>query len=119
MPPCRCPRVAATERSRDPQRAARQSHDSDLRPSDAALLCQHRTGKNLTTFRELGVHPEIAHPLMRANIVTPFPIHQINLSVALMGPDLLPRQKTGTGKTLAFGIPVPHPDVAQHDPDFE
>ncbi|MCW2837676.1 MAG: helicase [Marmoricola sp.] len=72
----------------------------------------------LTTFRELGVLPEIADALERANIVTPFPIQEMTLSVALMGTDLIGQARTGTGKTLAFGIPVLQRAVAQHDPDF-
>ncbi|MCW2826726.1 MAG: helicase, partial [Marmoricola sp.] len=72
----------------------------------------------LTTFRELGVLPEIADALERANIVIPFPIQEMTLSVALMGTDLIGQARTGTGKTLAFGIPVLQRAVAQHDPDF-
>src|SRR4051812_6172558 len=43
----------------------------------------------------------------------------MTLSVALMGTDLIGQARTGTGKTLAFGIPVLQRAVAQHDPDFE
>src|SRR4051812_6316367 len=64
---------------------------------------QHRTGSILTTFRELGVLPEIADALERVNIVNPFPIQEMTLSVALMGTDLIGQARTGTGKTLAFG----------------
>ena len=95
------------------------AYDDRLESIDAALLCQHRTGKNLTTFRELGVLPEICDALERASIVTPFPIQEMTLSVALMGTDLIGQARTGTGKTLAFGIPVLQRAVAQHDPDFE
>ena len=63
--------------------------------------------------------PEIADALERANIVHPFPIQEMTLSVALMGTDLIGQARTGTGKTLAFGIPVLQRAVAQHDPDFE
>jgi superfamily II DNA/RNA helicase len=76
-----------------------------------------RTGKILTTFRELGVLPEIADALERVGIVTPFPIQEMTLSVALMGTDLIGQARTGTGKTLAFGIPVLQRTVAPHDPD--
>src|SRR5690606_26844999 len=48
-----------------------------------------RTGKILTTFRDLGVIPEIADALERAGIVTPFPIQEMTLSVALAGTDLI------------------------------
>ena len=77
-----------------------------------------RTGKTLTTFRELGVLPEIADALERAGITTPFPIQEMTLSVALMGTDLIGQARTGTGKTLAFGIPVLQRTVAPHDPDY-
>ncbi|MET3962529.1 superfamily II DNA/RNA helicase [Marmoricola sp. OAE513] len=43
----------------------------------------------------------------------------MTLSVALMGTDLIGQARTGTGKTLAFGIPVLQRSVAPHDPDFE
>ncbi|HJR39996.1 MAG TPA: DEAD/DEAH box helicase [Nocardioidaceae bacterium] len=42
----------------------------------------------------------------------------MTLSVALMGTDLIGQARTGTGKTLAFGIPVLQRTVAQHDPDY-
>src|SRR3954468_23620211 len=76
-----------------------------------------QTGKILTTFRELGVLPEIADALERVGITTPFPIQEMTLSVALMGTDLIGQARTGTGKTLAFGIPVLQRTVAPHDPD--
>src|SRR5689334_25429692 len=74
-------------------------------------------GATLTTFRELGVLPEIADALERVGIITPFPIQEMTLSVALMGTDLIGQARTGTGKTLAFGIPVLQRTVAPHDPD--
>ena len=43
----------------------------------------------------------------------------MTLSVALMGTDLIGQARTGTGKTLAFGIPVLQRTVAPHDPDYE
>ncbi|RNL77281.1 DEAD/DEAH box helicase [Nocardioides marmorisolisilvae] len=73
----------------------------------------------MTTFRELGVLPEICDALERVNITTPFAIQEMTLSVALMGTDLIGQARTGTGKTLAFGIPVLQRSVAPHDPDYE
>src|SRR4051794_7521493 len=83
------------------------------------LYVPKRTGKLLTTFRELGVLPQIADALERAGITTPFPIQEMTLSVALMGTDLIGQARTGTGKTLAFGIPVLQRTVAPHDPDYQ
>ncbi|WP_372454190.1 DEAD/DEAH box helicase [Nocardioides mangrovi] len=42
----------------------------------------------------------------------------MTLSVALMGTDLIGQARTGTGKTLAFGIPVLQRSVAPKDPDY-
>jgi len=72
----------------------------------------------VTTFRELGVLPEICDALERAGITTPFAIQEMTLSVALMGTDLIGQARTGTGKTLAFGIPVLQRSVAPKDPDY-
>ncbi len=82
------------------------------------MRSSYRTGKILTTFRDLGVLPEIADSLERAGITTPFPIQEMTLSVALMGTDLIGQARTGTGKTLAFGIPLLQRTVAPHDPDY-
>ena len=76
-------------------------------------------GKILTTFRELGVLPEICDALDAVGITNPFAIQEMTLSVALTGTDLIGQARTGTGKTLAFGIPVIQRAVAPHDPDFD
>ena len=72
----------------------------------------------MTTFRDLGVLPEICDALDRAGISTPFAIQEMTLSVALMGTDLIGQARTGTGKTLAFGIPVLQRSVAPKDPAY-
>ncbi|GAB2811079.1 DEAD/DEAH box helicase [Actinocorallia aurea] len=60
----------------------------------------------LTTFTELGVIPEIADALATEGITTPFPIQALALPIALGGQDIIGQARTGTGKTLAFGIPL-------------
>ncbi|KRF14120.1 RNA helicase [Nocardioides sp. Soil797] len=62
--------------------------------------------------------PEIADALERAGITEPFPIQEMTLSVALLGTDLIGQARTGTGKTLAFGIPILQRTVAAHDADY-
>lgn len=89
---------------------------SDTHSVDTRLT--HESDKTLTTFRELGVLPEICDALERANIVTPFAIQEMTLSVALLGTDLIGQARTGTGKTLAFGIPVLQRSIAPKDPDY-
>ncbi|WP_183098327.1 DEAD/DEAH box helicase [Nocardioides pelophilus] len=70
------------------------------------------------TFRDLGVLPQICDSLAEAGIIHPFAIQEMTLSVALMGTDLIGQARTGTGKTLAFGIPVIQRSVAPGDPDY-
>ncbi|MEU1023665.1 DEAD/DEAH box helicase, partial [Streptomyces sp. NPDC005904] len=59
-----------------------------------------------TTFRELGILPETAEALEAVGIITPFPIQEMTLPVALSGKDVIGQAKTGTGKTLGFGLPL-------------
>ena len=64
------------------------------------------------------MHPEICDALERKGITTPFAIQEMTLSVALLGTDLIGQARTGTGKTLAFGIPVIQRSVSPKDPDY-
>ena len=56
------------------------------------------------TFRDLGVAEPICAALEGAGITTAFPIQALALPIALDGQDLIGQARTGTGKTLAFGI---------------
>ncbi|MFZ5872524.1 MAG: DEAD/DEAH box helicase, partial [Actinomycetota bacterium] len=58
------------------------------------------------TFGDYGVQPQIVDALARVGIVHPFPIQAMTLPVALSGHDIIGQAKTGTGKTLGFGIPL-------------
>lgn len=60
----------------------------------------------LSTFRELGILPETAEALEAVGIMSPFPIQEMTLPVALAGSDVIGQAKTGTGKTLGFGLPL-------------
>jgi superfamily II DNA/RNA helicase len=58
------------------------------------------------TFRDLGVAEPICAALEAAGIVRAFPIQALTLPIALGGQDLIGQARTGTGKTLAFGVPL-------------
>ncbi len=58
------------------------------------------------TFADFDVHPDIVASLADAGIVHPFPIQAMTLPVALGGHDIIGQAKTGTGKTLGFGVPI-------------
>jgi superfamily II DNA/RNA helicase len=73
----------------------------------------------LTTFTDLGVLHPIADALERVGITEPFPIQEMALPVALMGSDLIGQARTGTGKTIAFGVPLLQRIVAPGDRDYD
>ena len=60
----------------------------------------------IPTFAELGVLPATVEALEAVGITHPFPIQALTLPVALHGHDIIGQAKTGTGKTLGFGIPL-------------
>src|SRR6516164_9008357 len=57
-------------------------------------------------FRDLGLSEAICSGLEAAGIFTTFPIQALTLPLALRGQDIIGQARTGTGKTLAFGIPL-------------
>src|SRR5580658_5994182 len=72
-----------------------------------------RTEEPLTTqpthavpFRDLGVDEVICSALEAAGIYTTFPIQALTLPLAINGQDIIGQARTGTGKTLAFGVPM-------------
>jgi superfamily II DNA/RNA helicase len=52
------------------------------------------------------VLPETVEALSAVGITTPFAIQALTLPIALAGSDLIGQARTGTGKTLGFGIPL-------------
>jgi superfamily II DNA/RNA helicase len=57
-------------------------------------------------FRDFGISEAICSGLEAAGIFTTFPIQALTLPLALGGQDIIGQARTGTGKTLAFGIPL-------------
>ncbi|KAH1229455.1 DEAD-box ATP-dependent RNA helicase 3, chloroplastic [Glycine max] len=55
---------------------------------------------------KLGLPSPLVHSLQKRGIISLFPIQRAVLVPALEGKDIIARAKTGTGKTLAFGIPI-------------
>lgn len=57
-------------------------------------------------FRSLGIDEDICAALDSKSITSPFPIQEQAIPVALSGTDVIGQAKTGTGKTLGFGLPL-------------
>ena len=58
------------------------------------------------SFASLGVPTPIIAALAADGVTSPFPIQAVTLNDSLAGKDLLGRGKTGSGKTIAFAIPL-------------
>ncbi len=62
--------------------------------------------------------PAITDALDEVGITNAFPIQEQTLPIALTGTDVIGQARTGTGKTLAFGIPLIQRLVAPQDADW-
>ncbi|MET9425325.1 DEAD/DEAH box helicase [Streptomyces sp. NPDC006540] len=59
-----------------------------------------------TTFSDLGLPEGVVRKLAQNGVTTPFPIQAATIPDALAGKDILGRGRTGSGKTLSFGLPT-------------
>ncbi|WP_112467717.1 DEAD/DEAH box helicase [Streptomyces triticisoli] len=58
------------------------------------------------TFADLGLPEDVVRKLAQNGVTTPFPIQAATIPDALAGKDVLGRGRTGSGKTLSFGLPT-------------
>nr|WP_051214935.1 DEAD/DEAH box helicase [Granulicoccus phenolivorans] len=68
------------------------------------------------TFADLGVVAPIVDALAEAGIHHPFPIQSMAIPIAVQGTDMIGQARTGTGKTLAFGISLLQQIVTDNEP---
>ena len=59
-----------------------------------------------TNFKELGIDEEIEKGLKKSGITSPTPIQSQSIPFLLKGRDIIAQAQTGTGKTLAFLLPI-------------
>ncbi|MGA5559368.1 DEAD/DEAH box helicase [Streptomyces lavendulocolor] len=67
---------------------------------------QETTDEPQITFGDLGLPEGIVRKLAQNGVTTPFPIQAATIPDALAGKDILGRGRTGSGKTLSFGLPL-------------
>ena len=70
------------------------------------------------TFAELPLRPETIEALHSHGFIAPFAIQEMVLPIALSDGDVIGQAKTGTGKTLAFGVPVIERVIAPNDTEW-
>ena len=62
--------------------------------------------KKMTEFAKLGLEKKLLDTLNDAKITTPFPIQERAIPVLLAGSDVIGQAHTGTGKTIAYALPI-------------
>lgn len=77
-------------------------------PTPAVMSTAPATAASGTSpsFAELGVPAALCHALEKNGKSAPFPIQRDTLPDTLQGRDVLGRGRTGSGKTIAFAIPL-------------
>ncbi len=58
------------------------------------------------SFEGMGLHPKVLIALTGMGAATPFPIQASTIPAAMAGREVLGRGKTGSGKTIAFTVPL-------------
>jgi ATP-dependent RNA helicase RhlE len=68
----------------------------------------------MQSFSELSISPSLKERLAAGRFITPTPVQAAAIPQALEGKDLLATAQTGTGKTLAFLVPMIEKMMRQH-----
>ncbi len=104
------PLVGASERGKS---LNTELEISDLTEHDAVdvdtaepLVAKAPVTEEDPLFADLGVRPETVGALAAVGITRAFAIQELTLPIALAGSDVIGQARTGTGKTLGFGIPI-------------
>ncbi|WP_306252708.1 DEAD/DEAH box helicase [Parvularcula sp. IMCC14364] len=71
--------------------------------------------QNENSFASLGLAPAILKSASRLGFTTPTPIQRKAIPLVLQGRDIMGLAQTGTGKTAAFGLPLVHHLMSNHD----
>jgi superfamily II DNA/RNA helicase len=96
-----------------------ESVDSEEAEEGAVRVTEARKPAIELSFAELGVLAATVEALEAIGITHPFPIQSLTLPVALRGHDIIGQAKTGTGKTLGFGIPLLQQTAFVGDPEYD
>jgi superfamily II DNA/RNA helicase len=72
----------------------------------APLAARAPVREDSPAFSEFDIKPEIVQALEDVGITRTFAIQELTLPIALAGNDLIGQARTGTGKTLGFGVPL-------------
>jgi superfamily II DNA/RNA helicase len=94
------------DRTLSPAEADHRTDLPDPAPEPAELAARAPVRDDSPAFSEFDIKPEIVQALADVGIVRTFAIQELTLPIALAGNDLIGQARTGTGKTLGFGVPL-------------
>ncbi|MFB9376038.1 DEAD/DEAH box helicase [Kineococcus gynurae] len=94
---------AGPRRRQGPPRSPRSFAPS---PIEQALTAAEQVEVTEATFAELGLPEELVAALEKRGMSAPFAIQSRVLPDGIAGRDILGRARTGSGKTLGFGLPM-------------
>ncbi|MFE5104580.1 DEAD/DEAH box helicase [Streptomyces sp. NPDC056517] len=95
--------VAIVEIDTDDLADAVEALDIDIDSDDDSV---EEPAEPTITFGDLGLPDGVVRKLAQNGVTTPFPIQAATIPDALAGKDILGRGRTGSGKTLSFGLPL-------------
>src|SRR5436189_6202925 len=102
-------RAGSTDAAREvplPQRSGDfgsvESPELARRPRPPARSSQ----MSMQSFADLGASRPVVDALTEGGITAPFPVQRLVLPDALAGRDVLVKSPTGSGKTIAFAVPL-------------
>ena len=91
---------------------AEADHRTDVLPTDsgpdpaAPLAGTAPVRTDSPAFSDFAINPTIVEALADVGITRTFAIQELTLPIALEGKDLIGQARTGSGKTLGFGVPL-------------
>ncbi|MFE8913027.1 DEAD/DEAH box helicase [Streptomyces globisporus] len=100
------PAAEKTDEAPEGASAPEAAEAPEAEPSEASAEPTVTSAEPTVTFGELGLPEGIVRKLAQNGVTTPFPIQAATIPDALAGKDILGRGRTGSGKTLSFGLPT-------------
>ncbi|MEW1632147.1 DEAD/DEAH box helicase [Streptomyces sp. NPDC089173] len=86
--------------------AAAEASEASVETDEVSDSAPAADAEPTITFGALGLPDGIVRKLAQNGVTTPFPIQAATIPDALAGKDILGRGRTGSGKTLSFGLPT-------------
>ena len=96
---------------RSNQRFQERDNQATQRPRREPVVKQDKfeseiLTENYLTFQQMDLPEKVTQELAKMGAATPFPIQAATIPAAISGMHVLGRGKTGSGKTIAFGVPL-------------